>query len=117
MTETHEQADRELLELAAKSVGVDGTFGTERLCTNGDWEQITAIHLADGWGWWNPLIDNGQALLLAVELRIEIRPGADTVTAAGDGAWVEVPVVDGCRDKATRRAIVLAAVEIWEAKQ
>ncbi len=75
--------DRELLELAAKAVN------------GGAWHPLT--HDTPN-GVWNPLTDDGDALRLAVKLRIEVE--------AGWMVFSEDPYA------ATRRAIVRAAAEI-----
>ena len=113
--------DRELLELAAKAAGYpfdDGRF--EDAAKPGAW-----------WGWsyiessgeppndsawtelWNPLTDDGDALRLAVKLKLDIGfPNDDCV-------WAFARRTDVCRENpnpdpyaATRRAIVRAAAEI-----
>ena len=86
--------DRELLELAAKAAG--GGFVI---------------------GYWNPLTDDGDALRLAVALRLEIDIGHSGIaTRAPNGVKMlmsagEEPDVN----VATRRAIVRAAAEIGKA--
>jgi len=68
--------------------------------------------------WWNPLIDSGQALDLAVTLELDIgqtlADGAVTVTGvAFDGKAVARDVRWGADPRAaTRRAIVLAAADM-----
>lgn len=102
--------DRELLELAAKAAGVDGRWadfpGMDiRVGYQG------GIH--DGDDYWNPLIDDGDALRLAVQLNL-------TVYCFKDGAQVMLPGIDMHKvsekntdiHAATRRAIVRAAAEI-----
>ena len=106
--------DRELLEKAAKAAGLDlfvwGTKGAEKFCIK--LEDRSPGNL------WNPLTDDGDALRLAVKLRIEImwpRPGdhvcAGNVRKVGAGS---------CEDDlsdpyaATRRAIVRAAAAIGD---
>ena len=99
-------SDRELLELAAKAAGMPK-------------------HL-DGMGFemahhpkWNPLTDDGDALRLAVRLRIQVTPGTynkDEFSAyngerhAEAHEWYAPGVQDECA--ATRRAITRAAAEI-----
>ena len=56
--------DRELLELAAKAAGVDPT----KLKT----PYVSQDGLATGWNEWNPLTDDGDALRLAVKLRLDV---------------------------------------------
>ncbi len=98
--------DREMLELAAKAGGyaLDGHTQKSWAYTLGGVE-------------WNPLVDDGDALRLAVELRIKVEFGNDEVatdwpvseryTTRPDGA----SSIEG-RCAATRRAIVRAAAEI-----
>lgn len=101
-------ADRELLELAARAIGAQ----FEEV----DGEGYGNLHFEDGSTVysWNSLQFSGDALELAVQLRLEIRPDADKVTAAGNGVWEEVQA-GGDRLSATRLAIVRAAAEIGKA--
>ena len=108
--------DRELLELAAKAagiVGVDDVYPIFRGASK-DWD------LKD-WSEWNPLTDDGDALRLAVKLklRVHIRETEVSVDIYEGGAWqgeVRVGVIDSGWNAdpydATRRAIVRAAAEI-----
>lgn len=105
-------ADRELLELAAKAAGIpytkphpdyDGSDGLE-IGSNPMRTQN-----------WNPLADDGDALRLAVKLRMFL-----DVTPVGTGA--QAPGVRffsqenaGDTYAASRRAIVRAAAEIGKA--
>ncbi|MBJ9709836.1 hypothetical protein [Burkholderia gladioli] len=105
-------SDRELLELAAKAIGI----------------QIECIEDEDGlgcarktggepaWVAWNPLSDDGDALRLAVKLQIDIqqflqyRGRVDClVDRLGKGFGEKV---SGDPYAATRRAITRAAAEI-----
>lgn len=86
-----QMTDRELLELAAKAAGVDYK-GWDR-----EWT-------------WNPLTDDGDALRLAVKLRIDVCSDDDFIAAEGPLSYVaahEPRDVEGYA--ATRRAIVRAA--------
>lgn len=105
--------DRELLELAAKAAGIDISSAT-----------------FDGWGDviqspWNPLTDDGDALRLAVKLRmcvlvktfphavvLEVYNG-ETQSSRETLADVRFDAVEAVA--ATRRAIVRAAAEIGRA--
>ena len=92
--------DRELLELAAKAAGIAI-------------DPLDAVHEPDDWVWWNPLIDDGDALRLAVELHIDVLQrfvGGFRCEALAPGGTVMRE--DGHSDAATRRAIVRAAAEI-----
>ena len=118
--------DRELLELAAKAAGLEMMWGR-------DWHNTGApligalANPAD----WNPLTDDGDALRLAVKLRLSI----DHNHTADQQHWVAADRngCEGCyapvscveddfedesqRSSATRRAIVRAAAEIGKAMQ
>src|SRR5574340_602466 len=104
--------DRELLELAAKAVGYkphSWIDGIQRLLVEDD----------DGPGLpWNPLVDDGDALRLAVKLGIKAGYDSNTppelglprecgIAVAPNGKWF----AEAGKDKyaATRRAIVRAA--------
>ncbi len=78
--------------------------------------------------YWNPLIDDGDALRLAVKLNISVFPpgGSDgdfAVASIEDGVlsddgdtWIQEWVKGGDKMAATRRAIVTAAAEIAKSK-
>lgn len=107
--------DRELLEKAAKAAGYGkvewmvGTFGVER----------PHVRFDDSWSWthWNPLTDDGDALRLAVKLRIML----DQIDKGYMAGYVVAVSVESFYEKeepdpyaATRRAIVRAAAAIGE---
>ena len=106
------KTDRELLELAAKAVGhaID---------------PIDAMHEPEDLACWNPLTDDGDALRLAVLLRMEIDhnyPVAErvlgvSVRASGMRSCEILEDHNGEPLAATRRAIVRAAAAIGEAMQ
>jgi hypothetical protein len=105
--------DRELLELAARAAGLEIQQWVESRNT---------FFLEPYQQHWNPLLDDGDALRLAVRLRIDLMFDSTLV----GGTPVEVscmwpPFEDGCSLSqlktndpyaATRRAIVRAAAEI-----
>ena len=107
-------SDRKLLEMAAKAAGIDlyavwGEFGHFEGYRNGS---LTGDV-------WNSLTDDGDALRLAVRLRIQVTPGTynkDEFSAyngerhAEAHEWYAPGVQDECA--ATRRAITRAAAEI-----
>jgi hypothetical protein len=101
--------DRELLELAAFAAGIKTSLHKE---TDSLW--------IDGPRVWNPLTDDGDALRLAVKLKMVIdtdwNGGANAGNAAIDFAEPEYGYQEaqGKNDPyaATRRAIVRAAAEI-----
>ena len=114
------KTDRELLELAAKAAGLE--FYLDSLCGGPelalDGMRIIGLCLANG-GVWNPLTDDGDALRLAVNLRIVVDV---TPWAADAHHWHNKRSDDsGIRHleyndpyAATRRAIVRAAAAIGE---
>lgn len=109
--------DRELLELAAKAAGID----LEWFDGSNNETADAAIHNGE---YWNPLIDDGDALRLAVKLRIIITftsaagPGVSAGQRMGPFSNERLPdrifgLHEDCA--ATRRAIVRAAAEIGKA--
>ena len=86
--------DRELLELAAKAAG--GGFVI---------------------GYWNPLTDDGDALRLAVKLRLEVDIGHSGIaTRTPNGIKMLMSAgEEPDANAATRRAIVRTAAEIGKA--
>jgi len=95
--------DRELLELAAKAAGMVVHAGHQNgrdACGAGD----IGLWIVDGASCWNPLTNDGDALRLAVKLRLQITIAEGVPEDASSGDAVECA--------ATRRAIVRAAAEI-----
>ena len=104
-------SDRELLELAAKAAGVELIQmppGVYRNATGAKPENN-----AFGLPTWNPLADDGDALRLAVKLRMSVFHSLSDVYVVDDDGDIEVEEGHE-RDPlaATRRAIVRAAAEI-----
>lgn len=100
--------DRELLELAAKAAGID------LLYWQGDAGWLCETVDGSPRFCWNPLTDDGDALRLAVNLRLELRQFDDGRTRA---AWIDsggqLCIEDAPDDyAATRRAIVRAAASV-----
>ena len=103
--------DRELLELTAKAAGYE-------------YAKFGGYIVIDGIpGNWNPLTDDGDALRLAVKLKIHHRQYSNQVQIRG--CWCRDGYIEAsCKDieerepvgndpyAATRRAIVRAAAEI-----
>ena len=110
--------DRELLELAANAAGVDGLYAEN------SYRKSNGILIADRL--WNSFTNDGDALRLAVKLRMTIRPepaavcagwsigerGAPTRDGLGPWFWKEWYRAPGDELAATRRAIVRAAAAI-----
>lgn len=99
--------ERELLELAARAAGIER--GAERIdcgisTTEADGRHR---HLPR----WNPLESDGDALRLAVDLRMIVRFYEGSIIVDCDGVSIEEHDL-ACRHAATRRAITRAAAEI-----
>ena len=107
--------DRELLELAAKAAGKDIDLSRY----DEDWG-FAIRHMAK---WWNPLTDDGDALRLALHLRINIehvetssrKPHGVNCWPVGRGDCSKFETALPDYNAATRRAIVRAAAEIGKA--
>ena len=100
--------DRELLELAAQAAGIEG-----RIKTHGD--GALWLYRDDFADPWNPLTNDGDALRLAVRLRllISLHERFEVhVVWWRNGERGEIRETDKDSYVATRRAIVRAAAEI-----
>ena len=99
--------DREMLEMAAKAAGIEPM------------EYQSANGLLVAGFIWNPLTDDGDALRLAVKLRMDVEPwvhGDSACARVGCGEiLVDEPHYGDDPERATRRAIVRAAAEIGKA--
>jgi hypothetical protein len=98
------EADRQLLELAARAIGAVKVEDVEG-------ENWVNLHFADGSVVyaWNSLVHSDDMLNLAAALRIDIDWEGDSVVFA-DGNWSE-PTIDNPA-AAARRAVTRAAAEI-----
>lgn len=94
------KTDRELIELAAKAAGAEWQSYSDR--TPSHW---SVKHIDGVWREWNPLIDDGDALRLAVDLNLTLSP-----IGGGESTGKAI----GCRYEFTRRSIVMAAAKIGE---
>lgn len=107
--------DRELLELAAKAAGLQiATWGEPDDYSPRNGEVAYIQDDERGWYEWNPLDDDGDALRLAVKLRMNMlfptAVGKDEIHVSGLARHREMLFNDSYA--ATRRAIVRAAAEI-----
>ena len=108
--------DRELLEAAAKAAGLALTWG-EKYKLGDDIIDCTDIPYAasnqpdESDVHWNPLTDDGDALRLAVKLRLEVSWWRNALTVETDDKKATSGIVGIGDDPyaATRRAIVRAA--------
>ena len=111
--------DKELLEKAAKAAGYEKDFHWDA-----EWGCLTNY---EGWSW-NPLTDDGDALGLAVKLKMEVYHGVDEGEAVYASYVKPNSAIAYCVEyyddydhhgspyAATRRAIVRAAADIGENK-
>ena len=102
--------DRELLELAAKAAGMKLDYSIRPDGKAFYHSDRNAMGLADG-GWFAPLTDDGDALRLAVKLRLVVDCSR---RSAGPTYQHQACFMDGLmgNEELTRRAIVLAAAMI-----
>jgi hypothetical protein len=121
--------DKELLELAAKAAGIKQLYWAED-DLECDWvpsssPQLPNHNVLEKWTWkrWNPITDDGDALRLAVKLRLTIQHNYSGVFCYDNPDFadksqdtIEVWENNGDPYKATRRAIVRAAAEIGKNK-
>ena len=106
--------DRELLELAAKAAELKLIWNA---MANALRNPITRYVNAHEYDEWNPLTDDGDAMRLAVKLKIDIRPSMSGNSRVRY-AWHDgrtYAAVDLDPYAATRRAIVRAAAKIGKA--
>lgn len=108
-------SDRELLELAAKAnrMGAHWEFYDEHRLNpyRVTWGMTNGLN-----GYWNPLVNDGDALRLAVALglSITIQPGVYTIAVNLNGSVNEDEDHGTDHYAATRRAIVRTAAKIGE---
>lgn len=113
-------ADRGLIDLAAKAAGIELLWPHDP-STFAPVDGVSPRR-TDTWDTWNPLTDDGDALRLAVKLRLghyiaEVG-GVEQVEVIGpsDVSFTEDIGADGDEMAATRRTIVRAAAAIGEGK-
>jgi hypothetical protein len=108
--------DRELLELAAKAAGrkiLQDPHGRFRDCTGAHHSAMNIFSFP----LWNSLTDDGDALRLAVKLRLVVDTGGVTprnerIYVGGLEGYLADEPTGADIDAATRRAITRAAAEI-----
>ena len=109
--------DRELMEAAAKAAGYELHFGfTDMMIRCNEPEHPDKTH-----NLWNPLTDDGDALRLAVKLRMRVHHDgscANVELPTGQKyCWIDAAIQeDADHGAATRRAIVRAAAQIGAGK-
>ena len=107
------KTEKELLELAAKSIGMKTTLLPSVADPDRPYERPWQIEDSE----WNPLEDDGDALRLAVDLEIDasIQPHMQRAVAMTNRNGYSVVEFGDDRYSAVRRAIVRAAAEIGKA--
>jgi hypothetical protein len=103
-------AERDLLEAAARAAGIDLIFNDKgEPGYYGSWRGLPQ------WIDWNPREDDGDALRLAVKMKMDVTIGQSVkvvcTTNEHDAVRIVLPLGDDA-NAATRRAIVTAAAEI-----
>ena len=110
--------DRELLELAAKAAGINRKWAPTNKANEEIHENIAPL---ENYIIWNPLTDDGDALRLAVKLRLAVWTATDRgrppmCSFVQSGSYPNTVKCEETHDNdpyaATRRAIVRAAAEI-----
>jgi hypothetical protein len=106
-----ERTDRDLLEQAAKAAGIEAAW-RPNVAAGGEWLAVPMNDGCDSWTEWNPLIDDGDALRLAVrrELCVTVEPGF--VSVIDDQGVEHVEHFNGDPCAAVRRAIVRATAAV-----
>ena len=112
--------DRELLERAARAAGLNYEPMLGGYYTAPEFNEVVS---------WNPLTDDGDALRLAIRRRFHVKifsawqdgsidaPGRVEIWRWGDDDPIHTEYVKGSDyEAATRRAIVMAAAAMGEAK-
>jgi len=112
------KTDMELLEAAAKAAGIIGEWELDEAFMQERWYfnvQYDNQGMLTGFEW-NPLLDDGHALRLAVKLVLEINICLSNVAVRTSCGHKIIVDADEVKDiyAATRRAIVRAAAEIGE---
>jgi hypothetical protein len=106
--------DRELLELAAKAAGIVCKGWCLPGARSDGWHGMYTGSDDDGtYVRWNPLTDDGDALRLAVKLRMSVKNTEIRASVIVEHGWVVTTEPhNGDPLAATRRAITRAAAEI-----
>lgn len=108
--------DRELLELAAKAAGIEhqGYSGCISVDVRHPRDGEPGLRLKN-YDPWNPLIDDGDALRLAIKLKLNIYHDSNLADVHGEMHGLDIYATESHGqdpDEATRRAITRAAAEI-----
>jgi hypothetical protein len=107
--------DLELVKLAAKAAGMEIR---KPMKYRNELEAKQSGYDNDGFNWWSPLTDDGDALRLAVKLKMSVNyleahpKGYEPARVSINNGYGIVEVIHNDPYAATRRAIVRAAAEI-----
>lgn len=104
--------DRELLEAAARASGVTICWVTDHLR-----RAPMLVERGVATYWWNPLESDGDALRLAVKLKLTVSQADVTCSVYVGGDIAVVASLSGDPYAATRRAIVRAAAAMAKEPQ
>jgi hypothetical protein len=105
------KTDMQLLELAAKAAGIRHIEYTNGY--DGEYGLMTCDEHGRHQGMWSSLEDDGDALRLAVALKMDVSAFRDHATAYYETGWCDE--LNGCDPlAATRRAITRSAAAIGE---
>lgn len=109
--------DRELLELAARAAGLPfskGGLNAERLTMD---PPNPGLWIRGGNSCWNPLLDDGDALRIAVRLRLKIVHTESAAFCSRRGKVLAFEDHGPDAHRATRRVIVRAAAALAQETQ
>ena len=111
--------DRELLEDAAKAAGMNVSWDhyDPDYCAGAEGMFLNGERSPDNSKYWNPLTDSGDALRLAVKLRLLCGFVQPNCWAELPGQYPSYEPYEPDPYAATRRAIVRAAAEIGRSKE
>lgn len=113
-------SDRALLEAVAKAAGVEGHFCAKKELDTERWGIVTFLGYGQA-AFWNPLTDDGDALRLAVKLKLKVYQGEFVAVVqfrmAHNYIAEEYERNGMDANEATRRAITRAAASIGSGKE
>ena len=104
--------DKELLKAAARAAGIVFRHDVDDFCTATKWERCGLNDTELPARYWNPLTDDGDALRLAVKMKMDLKQWESNSIAVV--VWDKHATEDATKDRyaATRRAIVRAAAAL-----
>lgn len=112
--------DEQMLRFAAKAAGLEVRWTEEDVFKGSFLRRVIPEPQppASKWLYWRPLIDDGDAFCLAIDLGIQIHVegsgDSEAVWADDTMIWVNSEFIQGDRRKAAREAIVSVAAQRGE---